>query len=71
MNKLSVMVFGMLLLSGCSTQYFSNSDTLYLKSRNGEKVHAPSPLTNSNISDFYDLTAQNQDARVSLVAPIE
>lgn len=71
MSKLSVMACAVLLLSGCSTQYFSNSETLYLKSRNGEKVHAPSPLTNSNISDFYDLPVQNQDARVSLVPPIE
>lgn len=69
MTKLSVMVFSVLLLSACSTEYFSNSERLYLKSHNGEKVHAPSPLTNSNISDFYDLPAQNQDARVSLVAP--
>lgn len=70
MKKISFMIIGLLVLSGCS-RYASNGESLYLKSRNGEKINVPSPLTSSNISSFYDLPAQNQDARVSIEPPTE
>lgn len=58
-----------LLLTGCSAQYTTNGEQQYLQSRNGLRLVVPPPLTTANISDFYDLPPQNQDARVSVVPP--
>lgn len=63
------------LLTACSafndTQYASNDKKQYLKSNNGPSIVVPPPLTSSNISNFYDLPAQNQRANVSIVPPVE
>lgn len=71
MKKLSCVVLAGLALSACSSRYSSNGEGLYLQSHNGEKLEIPHPLTSSNISNFYDLPPQNQDARVSLAPPGE
>lgn len=72
MKKLSCVVLATLVLSACANRYSSSGDNLYLQSRNGVKINVPSPpLTNANISNFYDLPAQTQDARVSIVPPVE
>ena len=59
-----------LLLNSCSMQYTSNGEQHYLESRNGVNLVVPPPLTTTNISHFYDLPPQNQDARVSIEPPI-
>lgn len=69
MKKLSFMLIGVLALVGCS-RYSSNAETLYLTSRNGEKSAVPPPLTDANISHFYDLPPQTKDPRVSIVPPV-
>jgi len=58
-----------LLLTGCSTQYTSNGEHQYLQSHNGVRLVVPPPLTTANISDFYDLPPQNQNAQVSIAPP--
>lgn len=70
MKKLSFIVCAALILSSCSGKYASNGENLYLKSRNGEQLVVPPPLTRANMSDFYNLPPQNQDARVSTTPPI-
>lgn len=72
MKKLGCMVIALLVasLSACSTRYSSNGETLYLQSPNGEKVVVPPPLTRANISGYYDLPAQNQASRVSILPPV-
>ena len=57
-------------MSACSTHYSSNGETQYLQSRNGEKVVVPPPLSSANISGYYDLPAQNQASRVSILPPV-
>lgn len=62
------------LISSCSslfsqTDYDSSDKLHYLKSKNGPQLVVPPPLTSTNISDFYDLPPQNQDARVSITPP--
>ncbi|WP_078061476.1 hypothetical protein [Legionella saoudiensis] len=69
MKKLSFIVCSMLVLTACSSRYSSNGESLYLKSRNGVHLEVPPPLTKENISDFYNLPPQNQDARVSIAPP--
>ncbi|HHF7367200.1 TPA: hypothetical protein ACPSKY_002326 [Legionella bozemanae] len=69
MKKLGFIVFFVLLLSGCS-RYASNGEHLYLSSRNGPSLEVPPPLTRANISNFYDLPQQNQDAQVSIAPPV-
>nr|WP_276559044.1 hypothetical protein [Fluoribacter dumoffii] len=63
------IVFFALALSGCS-RYASNGENLYLGSANGPSLEVPPPLTRANISNFYDLPQQNQDARVSIEPPV-
>ncbi|MFI4919316.1 MAG: hypothetical protein ACHP65_07150 [Legionellales bacterium] len=70
MKKMCFVVLALLALSACSSHYASNGETVYLQSRNGAKLEVPPPLTSSNISYFYDLPPQNQDARVSIAPPM-
>jgi uncharacterized lipoprotein len=70
-KKLGFVVLAVLALSACSSRYSSNGENLYLKSRNGVKLEVPPPLTSSNISTFYDLPSQTQNAQVSIAPPVE
>ena len=69
MKKLSFIVHATMVLTACSERYSSNGENLYLRSRNGETLVIPPPLTRANISNFYDLPAQTQDAKVSIAPP--
>ncbi|KTD31012.1 hypothetical protein Lmor_3119 [Legionella moravica] len=71
MKKLSFIVLATLALSACNSRYSSNGENVYLHSHNGTKIVVPPPLTNANISNFYDLPSQNQDAQVSIAPPGE
>ncbi|BCA96531.1 hypothetical protein TUM19329_28920 [Legionella antarctica] len=71
MKKLGFVVLAVLALSACSSRYSSNGENLYLRSRNGEKLEVPPPLTSSNLSTFYDLPPQNQSAQVSIAPPVD
>ncbi|KTC85855.1 MULTISPECIES: hypothetical protein [Legionella] len=68
MKKNVVLLISALLLAGCSA-YTSNGEKQYLQSKNGATVAVPPPLTDSNISHFYDLPQQNQNAQVSITPP--
>lgn len=57
MKKMIVVLLGVLCLLGCS-QFESNGEKLYLRSKNGPNIVEPPPLTDSNISHFYDLPPQ-------------
>ena len=70
MKKLSFVVLAALALSACSSRYASNGESQYLKSKNGQRLEVPPPLTSTNLSDFYDLPPQNQDAQVSIAPPM-
>jgi uncharacterized lipoprotein len=69
-KKISIIVLMSLILSACGSKYSSNGEAQYLKSRNGEKIDAPQPLTKANISNFNDLPPQNENAKVSINPPI-
>ena len=68
-KKLSFIVGAVVLLSACSGRYSSNGESLYLKNNHGTTLEVPPPLTRENISDFYNLPPQNQEARVNIVPP--
>lgn len=70
MNKLIIILSCFFIISGCS-RYASNGENVYLQSRNGQKVAVPPPLTSSNLSNFYDLPEQTQNATVSIEPPAE
>ena len=60
----------LLLLVGCSSQFASHGERMYLRSRNGPSVVVPPPLTDTNTSHFYDLPAQQKKhPKVSVVPP--
>jgi len=67
-KKNVVLIISVLLLTACSA-YTSNGEKQYLQSKNGATVVVPPPLTDSNISHFYDLPQQNQSAQVSIAPP--
>lgn len=71
MNKLILTVLLIAGLSACGSRYTSNGEQLYLGSRNGQKLVVPPPLTSSNVSHFYDLPPQNQNAVVNVAPPID
>ncbi|KTD57258.1 hypothetical protein [Legionella shakespearei] len=71
MKKLSCVVLVALALSSCNSRYSSGGEHVYLQSRNGVDLDVPKPLTRANISNFYNLPPQNQDARVSIAPPGE
>lgn len=66
-NVVLLMLLSMLV--SCSAKYTSNGESVYLKSRNGVNLQIPPPLVTSNISHFYDLPPQNQDAHVEILPP--
>ena len=68
MKKLVIAVIS-LLVSACTAQYTSNGEQKYMSSRNGVTLVVPPPLTSANISHFYDLPPQNQNAAVSTKPP--
>lgn len=69
MKKLVIIVVSS-WLAACSAQYTTNGEQKYLESRNDPRLVVPSPLSGANISDFYDLPAQTQNAKVSIIPPI-
>lgn len=56
-------------LVACSSLYTSQGEKQYLDSRNGPKLIIPPPLTGDNLSPFYDLPPETQNARVSIAPP--
>lgn len=71
MKKLGLLILLSLLSAACSKKYLSTGEEQYLQSRNGPDIIVPPPLTSTNISHFYDLASQQQNAQVSLDPPIE
>ncbi|MBA2657959.1 MAG: hypothetical protein H0U70_13395 [Tatlockia sp.] len=68
MIKFCFLLSSILLMTACS-QFDSNGDKFYLKSKNGSRVVVPPPLTNANISHFYDLPLQTKDPVVNIAPP--
>ncbi|MDF1757399.1 MAG: hypothetical protein P1U74_03790 [Legionellaceae bacterium] len=56
-------------LSWEQTDYASNDKDQYLTSKSGPALVVPPPLTTVNISDFYILPNQNENAKVSINPP--
>ena len=54
-----------LFLFGCST-YATRGEQQYLKSKNGETVRVPAPLSAKELNHFYDLAAQEGTAEISI-----
>ncbi|ASQ46634.1 hypothetical protein [Legionella clemsonensis] len=70
MKKIGLIVLSVLVLPACSN-YASNGEALYLRSKNGQSLVVPPPLTDNNISHFYDLPAQSKNAKVGIAPPLD
>ena len=57
------------LLVSCTTRFATNGEKLYLKSQNGPGVKVNPPLTNTNISPFYNLPSQQSGVKPVSIAP--
>lgn len=69
MKKIVFAVVSALVCVSCSVHYSSSGEEIYKKSRNGKGLIVPAPLTDLNVSHFYDLPDQNQNPNVSIVPP--
>jgi uncharacterized lipoprotein len=65
-----LVVLSVFLLSGCSLLNTNASENKVLNSRNGPGLVVPPPLTTDNISYFYSLPNEAQDAHVSIAPPV-
>lgn len=70
MRKL-MLCCSLLLLGACSSYYSSNGEKNYLQSRNGPALNVPPPLTEANISNFYDLPTPEKNPQVSIAPPTD
>ena len=71
MKKIVVLVFLLGLLGSCSSQFATNGERLYMTSQNGPGLKVPPPLTDMNISPFYNLPNQeNRNLGVSIKPPV-
>lgn len=71
MKKSFILMLSLVFLAACSMHYGSNGESLYKKSRNGQLLRVPPPLTDANVSHFYDLPPQNSNSGVSIVPPVD
>ncbi|MFY7698097.1 MAG: hypothetical protein ACOVQX_04695 [Legionella sp.] len=73
MYKIILIFFSIGTLVSCSSPsyYTTNGEKHYLNSHHGETIIVPAPMTKSNISDFYTLPAQTQDAVVDVLPPTD
>jgi len=69
-KKIGFLLSLIAFLIACS-QYTSNGERYYSQSKNGATVTVPPPLTDTNISHFYDLPQQNQNPQVSIAPPVK
>lgn len=69
MKKVSFWIVCLLCLASCATKYASNDKQQYLSSRNGPHIETPPPLTNSNMSGFYELPTPEGAKKTSVVPP--
>lgn len=67
--KIGCWLIGVTCLTSCSVKYASNDKEQYLLSKNGPQLEVPPPLTNSYISNFYDLPAPVGNSKISVVPP--
>jgi len=55
----------------CTAHYSTSSKLEYLKSRNGPELQVSPPLTKDNLSQFYSLPPQEQNAQIGVEPPID
>ena len=53
-----------------SDEFSSNYKQAYLHSKNGQYLVIPPPLTDANVSNFYQLPNQTKLAKISIKPPI-
>ncbi len=69
MRKIVWIILMTGFLSSCASYYSSTGEKQYLQSRNGPTLVVPPPLTRDNVSEFYTLPEQNQDANIGIEPP--
>ena len=69
MQKYIVIISLILLVASCNANFMNNADKYYLFSANGRNLVVSPPLTNSNISHFYDLPQQNKQLYTDIKPP--
>lgn len=69
MIKFVCILLSFCIVTGCATRYASGDSRMYLKSKNGERLVVPPPLSSGEISTFYDLPPQPNNATVSIQPP--
>jgi len=68
-KKIGFLLVCMMCLASCATKYASNNQQQYLSSRNGVRLEVAPPLTNTNLSGFYELPTPDGAKKISVVPP--
>lgn len=58
-----------LFITGCSSYFATNGEQRYLMSNNGPGIKTVPPLTDANVSHFYDLPQQTHIAKINILPP--
>ena len=74
LKKISIVLMVLSTLTGCgllpSAEFSSNDKHEYLHSKNGKNIVVNPPLTDANMSDFYQLPNQTKPAKISIKPPV-
>lgn len=70
MRSFFLMIVVCFSLAGCSSPYSTSGEQMYLKARNGENLVISPPLSQSQLSQFYDLPSVDTDPRVNIAPPM-
>ncbi|MDF1827391.1 MAG: hypothetical protein P1U39_03840 [Legionellaceae bacterium] len=69
--RAGLLVLGVVSLCSCNTPFASNDKDQYLESQNAPNMIIKSPLTTSNLSDFYTLpAAPEHPKKVNMLPPV-
>lgn len=69
MKKILIASIIFISLNACTSPYASTGERQYLKSVNGSQLIVPAPLTEANLTHFYDLPAPTH-AAVKINPPV-
>lgn len=70
MNKFFFGIIILCSLTACNSKFASNGEKKYLSNRNGDLLVVPPPLTNANISHYYDLSEPKGNPEITIVPPV-
>jgi hypothetical protein len=70
-KKSFVLIASIAIFSACTSRYASNGENIYMNSYNSSSLVISPPLTEGNLSHFYDLPALDKRVNVRIEPPVD